>query len=702
MAEEAKKLAKGMEVAFAEMYKYMVQLRGRGFLGAMTTIATSSLKLKMSTDEFIEMLDKSRDTVMALGGGVVGIDKFTDMIDRASEGLEYLGKDGKKAAASFMSSFIKGGAGVDEFMKNSRKLNDQFRTLQSTVGTTVEEFADYLDEINNGQLIQSKLNLGDKAAAAQMRNEAVARTEQYAALQLTTKQMTEMNKTLESMYNPNKNKQAESIKSAQMGRLAVSSTSQSMRSNGQGDVADVLDQGLRDGSLSDLLRNPLKAKDPKYASLMQALSKMKDYNASLRNGDTFSMKNYAGVEFADRSSSLQQLQSVGGIMNNAQNVRGPASGYAQQRANAIAGSGGEIGPNGQINDTTLTKIKNDYVTIYEQASSVMKNAFTPAVIAAAASLATLVGPGRLLGLARGAAGVATGWGAGAAGAGAGAGAGAAGLGLLGSTAAVAGAGVAGYAVGTGINNMPRLWGGRKLSDHIADGLNSGNDAKVAAMLRGNGGTVSKPSGGQAGASNQSSAKYIADQLMKNGYTKEQAAGIVGSLMQESNLNPGAVNPSSGAQGIGQWLGSRKKDFESFSGTSLSGSTLEQQTAFMINELKNKERRAGSMISGAQTPEQAALFHSKFYERPGAAEANNGKRMANAQQVYSMIDKAPVATDNMPNAAATTSGGDATDDLMIKQMQEQTSAMKQVVYNTGTKNQGRQAAKADKRTALENG
>ena len=41
-----------------------------------------------------------------------------------------------------------------------------------------------------------------------------------------------------------------------------------------------------------------------------------------------------------------------------------------------------------------------------------------------------------------------------------------------------------------------------------------------------------------------------------GFTEEQTAGIMGNLRAESNLMVGAVNPSSGATGIAQWLGGR--------------------------------------------------------------------------------------------------------------------------------------------------
>lgn len=127
-------------------------------------------------------------------------------------------------------------------------------------------------------------------------------------------------------------------------------------------------------------------------------------------------------------------------------------------------------------------------------------------------------------------------------------------------------------------------------------------------------------------------KYIADQLVKKGWTPEQAAGMAGSLLQESNGDPNAKN-SIGATGIGQWLGDRKKDFEKYAGHSLEKSTIDEQINFMNYELtQGKEQAAGNRLRNAQTPEEAARIHSQYYERPGAAEANLAKRQAYADMI----------------------------------------------------------------------
>lgn len=140
------------------------------------------------------------------------------------------------------------------------------------------------------------------------------------------------------------------------------------------------------------------------------------------------------------------------------------------------------------------------------------------------------------------------------------------------------------------------------------------------------------------------AKSALQTLLGQGWSKEQAAGIAGSFMQESGMDPNARNPKSGAYGIGQWLGSRVADFKAFSGRDLQGSTLDQQLAFFNYEVtQGKEKPAGNRLRAAKTAEDAARIHSDAYERPGSAEANVERRQRLAGQLAS--------TDRAANAAA---------------------------------------------------
>jgi hypothetical protein len=144
-------------------------------------------------------------------------------------------------------------------------------------------------------------------------------------------------------------------------------------------------------------------------------------------------------------------------------------------------------------------------------------------------------------------------------------------------------------------------------------------------------------------------RQIADKLVSMGWTQEQAAGIAGSFMQESRGRADARNPTSGAYGLGQWLGSRRKDFEQWAGHPLEGSTLDEQLQFFQYEVTNgKEQSAGRRLRAATSAAEAADIHSKYYERPGTAEANLARREMFANQIFSarsqlaMASAAPLA------------------------------------------------------------
>jgi hypothetical protein len=136
--------------------------------------------------------------------------------------------------------------------------------------------------------------------------------------------------------------------------------------------------------------------------------------------------------------------------------------------------------------------------------------------------------------------------------------------------------------------------------------------------------------------------YLASRLKAAGYTDAQSAGIIGSLMQESQLDPNAVNKTSGATGIAQWLGPRAKAFSSQFGHSLKESTFGEQVDFMLQELKTTEKVADKRIRMAKTASQAAEIHAREFERPGAAEANIAKRQEYANSVLGQVNAASIA------------------------------------------------------------
>lgn len=137
-------------------------------------------------------------------------------------------------------------------------------------------------------------------------------------------------------------------------------------------------------------------------------------------------------------------------------------------------------------------------------------------------------------------------------------------------------------------------------------------------------------------------RYLMQRLKAEGYSDAQAAGIIGSLQQESGLDPTAVNKVSGNTGLAQWGKARATQFQQQFGHSLKDSTFGEQVDFMLWELKNTEKLADKRIRMAQTPAQAAEIHAREYERPGAAEANIARRQAYASALYAGVGQANAA------------------------------------------------------------
>lgn len=105
-------------------------------------------------------------------------------------------------------------------------------------------------------------------------------------------------------------------------------------------------------------------------------------------------------------------------------------------------------------------------------------------------------------------------------------------------------------------------------------------------------------------------------FQKQGWTKEQAVGIVANIKRESNFDHTAVGDGGKAFGLAQWHPDRQGEFSKLFGKSIRDSSFEEQLAFIQFELtQGNERRAGNMLRTAQTGRDAAAIVSKHYERP---------------------------------------------------------------------------------------
>lgn len=121
---------------------------------------------------------------------------------------------------------------------------------------------------------------------------------------------------------------------------------------------------------------------------------------------------------------------------------------------------------------------------------------------------------------------------------------------------------------------------------------------------------------------------LIDQAMKyfmnKGLTDYQAAGIVGNLMRESSMNSDAVNKSSGAYGLLQWLGPRKKNLFKMYG---EHPTFDQQLDYLWHELNTTHRKGLNLVLASPDASTAA---DKFF--------GNGAFLAGTERAIEEMNK----------------------------------------------------------------
>lgn len=154
------------------------------------------------------------------------------------------------------------------------------------------------------------------------------------------------------------------------------------------------------------------------------------------------------------------------------------------------------------------------------------------------------------------------------------------------------------AIRNGITSLPEI---KQAYKEFAEGGN---------LFR-KGGPKRQTSFGNAGS--QRAMQYF----MNKGLTQAQAAGLVGNLMRESGMQSTALNSSSKAFGIAQWLGPRKKALFARYG---SNPTLDQQLDFVWHELNTTHRNGLRHLKASKTAAEAARNVMGYYEFSAGPEA----------------------------------------------------------------------------------
>ena len=125
--------------------------------------------------------------------------------------------------------------------------------------------------------------------------------------------------------------------------------------------------------------------------------------------------------------------------------------------------------------------------------------------------------------------------------------------------------------------------------------------------------------GSASGDTKKLMAYTVDYLTKRGFTPNEAAGIAGALHFESGgYNTKAVNPSSGATGLAQWLDRKNAVLSHFGVNDIKDLSFGQQLDYVIHEYNTTEKKARTKLKSARTAAEAGIAHERHFERPGEA------------------------------------------------------------------------------------
>lgn len=130
-----------------------------------------------------------------------------------------------------------------------------------------------------------------------------------------------------------------------------------------------------------------------------------------------------------------------------------------------------------------------------------------------------------------------------------------------------------------------------------------------------------------------------------GFSDSVIAGIMGNLKHESGLRTDAKNPSSGATGLAQWLGSRLTGLKKYAASlGRSWKELDVQLNYLWKELNSTEKRTLNWLRNNQNadPATVAKMFDKLFERSGGAGLKS--RITHANQYYEQFANGNASRD----------------------------------------------------------
>lgn len=132
-------------------------------------------------------------------------------------------------------------------------------------------------------------------------------------------------------------------------------------------------------------------------------------------------------------------------------------------------------------------------------------------------------------------------------------------------------------------------------------------------------------GGELSGDKMEKAKMLFEKLRSMGYSRYAAAALVGSAIQESGLNPAAVQSGGGGRGMWQWDGARRDKLMEKYGKDWT--SLQNQLEYLEFEVNGSEKAAGQRLKNA-----SSMAEAKAAEKAFIRYGIEGARYSNADQV----------------------------------------------------------------------
>ena len=178
-------------------------------------------------------------------------------------------------------------------------------------------------------------------------------------------------------------------------------------------------------------------------------------------------------------------------------------------------------------------------------------------------------------------------------------------------------------------------------------------------------TTTNVTGIPLGESETAQGAQLLAGLMQRGFSKEESAAIVGNLWAESGFRTGAVNPSSGAYGLMQWLGGRKDRLVQFAQEKGQPVTdINLQLDYIAWELRGGNAYESAQFQKAMaygpTVQDKTRGFAYEVERAGAGELASSmpKRVGAAESAYNAGAGAPPASTPLASPPVSPTGENA--------------------------------------------